>query len=85
MDTDTLTISEAAVLLGRSKQYVFNWLVDGRLPHATAPHRGRGRWSLRAADVVAHKATLREARGRKLSVQERLNRKMHSILEGANA
>jgi len=41
MDTvETLTISEAAALLGRSKQYVWNCLVDGRLPHAPRPDAG---------------------------------------------
>ena len=33
---DLIAISEAAVLLGRSKQYVWNAALDGRLPHATA-------------------------------------------------
>jgi len=76
----TLTISEAAALLGRSKQYVWNCAVDGRLPHATAPRIGRGRWTFRIADVVEHRANLRETRGRKPSVAQRLDEKLKAVL-----
>ena len=79
----TLTISEAAALLGRSKQYVWNCAVDGRLPAASRPHRGRGVWRFRVDAVVEHRANLRETRGRKKSVAQRLDEKVAAVLEGA--
>jgi hypothetical protein len=86
MGNDVLTIAEAALLLGRSTQYVWLHLVDGTIPHLTEPSKRGGRWTMRLSDVLAYRGPgLPETRGRKPTARATLSKKMSKILEGATA